>query len=422
MSIASLKILIITESLDVNANSAAKGRLAFINSFKLAGFNPDVYHYTQKKISIDGVKCTSIYESKFNTIYLLSRMHRLSLRWLKVDIGKVTNALFGFSFGFFNDRNSIYKTIKKVDIEQYNMVWTFSQGSSFRSHAALLKIPKWHHKWYAFVHDPYPHHLYPRPYNFIEYGYKKKRYFFMDITKKAHKIVFPSLLLKEWMESYYIDVKEKSIILPHPLVTTKSNQNQLPEYFDGKKFNILHAGNLLNLRDPFPMIEAFQQFLNIKPEAKNDSALLFIGKKSIFQDYLKLKQQSIAQLYVSDDYESFSWVYAMQQHTSVNVILEAKSEISPFLPGKFPHCVAANKPILLIGPHYSECKRLLGDDYPYLFDFDDIEKLTKALVELYEIWRQDANNLKLNRPDLLHYLSEDYVKDVLLSEVKKENV
>ena len=60
MSIASLKILIITESLDVNANSAAKGRLAFINSFKLAGFNPDVYHYTQKKISIDGVKCTSI--------------------------------------------------------------------------------------------------------------------------------------------------------------------------------------------------------------------------------------------------------------------------------------------------------------------------------------------------------------------------
>lgn len=417
MSKAPLKILIITESLDVNANSAAKGRLAFINSFNTAGFSPEVYHYTQKEISIIGVKCTPIYESKFNTMYLFGRLHRLLLRWLKIDIGNITNVFFGFSFGFFNDRNSIYKAIKKVDIEQYSMVWTFSQGSSFRSHAALLKLTKWHHMWYAFVHDPYPHHLYPRPYNFIEYGYKKKRYFFMDITKKAHKIVFPSLHLKEWMESYYNDVKEKSIILPHPLVGTKSNIDNLPDYFDSNKFNILHAGNLLNLRDPFPLVEAYQQFLDMKPEAKNDSALLFIGKKSIFQDYLKRKKENIAQLYVSADYEDFNKVYAMQQHTSINVILEAKSEISPFLPGKFPHCVAANKPILLIGPHYSECKRLLGNDYPYLFDFDDIEKLTKAILDLYEIWKQNSNDLKLNRPDLVHYLSVDYCKEILLNEV-----
>ncbi|WP_298556304.1 UDP-glycosyltransferase [uncultured Algibacter sp.] len=417
MSKASLKILIITESLDVNANSAAKGRLALINSFKLAGFYPEVYHYTQKEIRIDDVKCTPVFEEKFSAMYLLSRLHRLFFRWLKIDIGNITNILFGFSFGFFNDRNSVYKAIKKVDIEQYQMVWTFSQGSSFRSHAALLKLPKWHNKWYAYVHDPYPHHLYPRPYNFIEYGYKKKRYFFMDITKKAYKVVFPSLLLKEWMESYYIDVKEKSLILPHPLVTAKSSKDSLPEYFDSNKFNVLHAGNLLNLRDPLPLVEAYQKFLEIKPEAKNDSALLFIGKKSIFQDYLNKKRQYIPQLYISKDYEDFNKVFSMQQFTSVNVILEAKSEISPFLPGKFPHCVAANKPILLIGPHYSECKRLLGNDYSYLFDFDDIEKLTNSIVFLYDTWKQNSNNLTLNRPDLLHYLSADYSKEILISEL-----
>ena len=381
---ASSKILIVSESLDVNANSAAKGRLAFINSFKSAGFNPEVYHYSQKEITIEGVKCTAIYESKFSVMCLLSRFHRLLLRWLKIDVGDFTSVLFGFSFGFFSDRNSIYKVLRKVDTEDYDMVWTFSQGSSFRSHAALLKLSKWHRKWFAFVHDPYPHHLYPRPYNYIEYGYKKKRYFFMDIIDKAHKIVFPSLLLKEWMESYYVNVKGKSIILPHPLVTAKID-GQLPEYFDKRKFNLLHAGNLLNLRDPYPLVEAYQQFLNLKPEAKNDSALLFIGKKSIFQEYLKRKQSSIPQLHISPDYESFHKVYAMQQHTSINVILEAKSEISPFLPGKFPHCIAANKPILLIGPYYSECKRLLGNDYPFLFDFDEIEKLAKAIVNLYEL-------------------------------------
>lgn len=419
MSKVSLKILIISESLDINANSAAKGRLAFINSFKLAGFIPEVYHYTQKDINIDGVKTTAIFESKFTAMYILSRVHRLLFRWLKIDIGSVLNTFFGFSFGFFNDRNSIKKAIKKVDIDKFDTVWTFSQGSSFRSHAALLKIPSWHKKWYAFVHDPYPHHLYPRPYNYVEYGYKKKRYFFMDIIKKANRIVFPSLLLKDWMQSYYIDVKGKSLILPHPLVTVKSSYTDLPEYFDSNKFNLLHAGNLLNLRDPAPLVEAYQEFLIKKPEAKHDSALLFIGKKSVFQDYLNKKKENLPQLYVSNDYESFNKVYAMQQYASVNVILEAKSEISPFLPGKFPHCVAANKPIFLIGPYYSECKRLFGDDYSYKFDFDDIEKLTNKMVYIYESWKHDSNNLKLNRPDLIHYLSTDYLKEVLLNELKK---
>ncbi|XMO86575.1 UDP-glycosyltransferase [Algibacter sp. AS12] len=422
MSKSSFKILVITESLDVNANSAAKGRLAFINSFKAAGFNPEVYHYTQKDIEIEGVKNTTVHESKFSVMFLLSRLHRLIYRWLKLDIGNITSRLFGFSFGFFNDRNSIYKAIKNINIDEYEMVWTFSQGSSFRSHAALLKLPKWHKKWLAFVHDPYPHHLYPRPYNYIEYGYKKKRYFFMDITKKANKVVFPSLLLKEWMESYYVDIKDKSLIIPHPLVTKKINLENVPNYFDSSKFNILHAGNLLNLRDPAPLIEAFQQFLRLKPEAKKDAALLFIGKKSIFQEYLNKKQAEIPQLYVSKGYEDFSRVYNMQQETSINIILEAKSEISPFLPGKFPHCVSANKPIVLIGPHYSECKRLLGKDYPYLNDFDEIEKLSNIVADLYEIWKNNPNELKLNRPDLLHYLSIDYSKTVLLNEIKKENI
>ncbi|MEP3836600.1 MAG: UDP-glycosyltransferase [Algibacter sp.] len=418
MSNTSSKILIITESLDVNANSAAKGRLAFIHSFKAAGFNPEVYHFTQKNIEIDNVKNTAIHESKFNLMYLLSRLHRLIHRWLKLDIGNISSSVFGFSFGFFNDRNSIYKAIKHIDINHYNMVWTFSQGSSFRSHAALLKLPEWHNKWFAFVHDPYPHHLYPRPYNYIEYGYKKKRYFFMDITKKAYKVVFPSLLLKEWMESYYVEIKDKSLIIPHPLVINKTQPENIPEYFDLNKFNILHAGNLLNLRDPAPLIEAYKQFLNINPEAKQDSALLFIGKKSVFQEYLNKMQNEIPQLYISNGYEDFGKVYNMQQQTSINVILEAKSEISPFLPGKFPHCVAANKPIVLIGPYYSECKRLLGKDYPYLIDFNEVDKLSNVIADLYKVWKNKPNNLKLNRPDLLHYLSVDYSKSILLNEKK----
>lgn len=406
------KILIITESIDVNDSSGSKGRVAFIESFKRAGYAVTVLHYTKKACLLPGVECVAIHEKKFTVNYLLSRVQRLLYRYFKVDISKYVDTFFGFSFGFFNDVNSISEVLKKQDPEAYTMLWTFGKGTSFRTHAATLKNPVWHAKWYAFVHDPYPQHLYPRPYNFVEYGFKKKRRFFREVTLKAHKMVFPSLMLKEWMQSYFSHVENKSLILPHPLVHINP-KTPLPAYFDSKKFNILHAGNLLNLRNPKTLVNAYEQFLIKVPEAKIDSALFFIGKDSIFQEFLFQKQLHIPQLYISNGYVPFEEVYVMQQNASVNVILEATSEISPFLPGKFPHCVAANKPILVIGPYYSECKRLLGKAYPYSFDFKDVDGITDSLKNLYYTWKEEKKNLLLDRSDLNFYLSSDYLRKVL---------
>jgi len=96
------------------------------------------------------------------------------------------------------------------------------------------------------------------------------------------------------------------------------------------------------------------------------------------------------------------------------VILESKSEISPFLPAKFPHCVAANRTILSLAPYYSETRRLLGDKYPYWSEVDDVEKIAFLIGELYHLWKQDPDNLLLNRKDLVDYLSADYLKKILI--------
>jgi hypothetical protein len=94
--------------------------------------------------------------------------------------------------------------------------------------------------------------------------------------------------------------------------------------------------------------------------------------------------------------------------------LEAKSEISPFLPAKFPHCVQANKVILSLAPYYSETKRLLGADYNYWSEIDDVPKIALLIAELYGLWQDDLANLELNRPDLAHYLSVAYLKKAML--------
>lgn len=408
-----MKVLVLCESLDENDSSGTKGRVGLLKSFVKAGYNITALHYSQKEIEIEGVNCVSVKERKASLLYVLSRVQRLLFRWFKINISPTVDKLFGFPFGFFNDAKSLSKAVNKFNPEDFQMIWTLSKGDSYRSHKAVLALPKWHKKWYAYVHDPYPQQLYPRPYNFVPHGYKQKRYFFKDITKKAKRVVFPSLLLKEWMQSYFVDIKGKSLIIPHQLRSIDFSEEDLPNYFNEKKFNLLHAGSLLDLRDPKPIVEAYKTFLNKVPEAKNDTGLFFIGKASIFTNYLLQQQKQMPQLYVSKDYVPFNKVYAMQQSASVNIILEAKSEISPFLPGKFPHCVAANKPIFLIGPYYSECKRILGDSYPYQFDFADVDKLTNAMIETYRIWQDDKAKLNLNRKDLMQYLSSKYLKEVI---------
>jgi hypothetical protein len=93
--------------------------------------------------------------------------------------------------------------------------------------------------------------------------------------------------------------------------------------------------------------------------------------------------------------------------------LEAISEISPFLPGKFPNCVVSNKPILVLGPYYSEVRRLLGKDYAYWSEANDVAAIESNITKLYQLWKENPQQLPLNRPDLAHYCDEKSLKKVL---------
>jgi glycosyltransferase involved in cell wall biosynthesis len=407
MNLTYKKILVLIASLDVDDSSATKGRVAFIQNFKELGCQVTVLHTTKKEVNIAGVTTQKIKEHK-GVFYFLLRLQRYLYRYLNIKIGNTVDKLLGFSFGFFSDRNTFIKALKKIHPDEYDMVWTYGKGNSYTPHAAVLKRKKLHAKWYAFVHDPYPQQLYPRPYNYVPRGYREKRGFFRAMTQKAHRVVFPSLLLKQWMESYYVALAGKSLIIPHQISTIETQDAPFPDYFNPNNFNLLHAGNLLDLRNPKPIVNTFLTFLKQTPEAKKSARLLFLGKNSSFSDYLKKVTSTNASVYVSDGYVPFKQVYKMQQNASVNIILEAQSEISPFLPGKFPHCVHANSPILLVGPYYSECRRLLGEDYPYTFDFDEEKALTDAISTLYDKWKSNKK-LTLGAQGVKEYMSKEYL-------------
>lgn len=406
------RILVVVENIDVNKSSGAKANVALIKNLALCGYKVHVLHYTLKQIEIEGVECVSIKEIRSSSNFIASRLERLLRNKFKIDIHGPLEKIWGFSFTLFNDRNSIIKAIKKVDFAP-DLVFTLSQGGSFRPHHALLKLPEFHNKWVAYIHDPYPMHLYPRPYVWVEPGYYKKWRFVKEMSLKAAFPAFPSQLLKEWMGSYFKGYKERGIVIPHQLnIDVKEETSSNIEEWNVVNFNVLHAGSLLHARDPRALLSAFKDFIDKigKREAAN-CYLYFIGIANNHKGILENYANQLSQIKFIDKSVDFNIVYAMQQQAAVNVILEAKSEISPFLPGKFPHCVAADKPIFSLSPYYSEVRRLLGEDYPYCCEADDKANILEFLEISYSNWKSGKGTL--NRPDLEVYLSKDYLKKVI---------
>jgi len=414
------KILVVVESIEVEDSSGSKANVALIQNLQKAGFEVLVYHYTRKVIQLPGITCIAIKEKRWSVLFFLSRLERYIRFIFKISLSKPLEKVFGFSFTLFNDRNSIIAALRKIEDFKPNLVLTLSQGGRFRPHHALLKMPEMHKIWMAYIHDPYPMHLYPLPYAWEESGYSQKERFIKEISQKAAFNGFPSKLLMDWMGSYFKGYQDKGLVIPHQIDLNEIIASKIPEFFNPKKFNILHAGNLLWGRDPEGLIQGFMKFLKLNPEAEKESQLLFLGGQNHYSLMLSEYQAKIPQFYVSEGSVPFKEVQTIQNLSSINVILEAKSEISPFLPGKFPHCIKADKPILLLGPYYSESRRLLGDNYLYWTEIDEVDKIASHIEKLYFQWKNDPTELKLNRPDLDEYLSVNYLKKTINNIFEKE--
>ncbi len=412
------KILIIVESLDINDSSGSKGRISLIKNISKCGFQLRVCHYTRKNVDLksigfENIECIAIPEKKWSLFYFLSKLQKYFTKITKISLNKYLEEIFGFSFIYFNDSNSIVAAIKQQKDFQPDLVLTLSKAASFRPHHAMLQLPEFHNKWMAYIHDPYPMNCYPRPYNWVEPGYFQKMKFFTELSLKARYPIFPSELLKEWMGSYFEEFRKKGLVIPHQSSKNNTINDNFPKYFNPKKFNILHAGSLMKQRSPVGLLEGYKKFLNRNDEAKENSQLLLIGKVSHYLlDVLNSNKENI-NITIIQDYVSFEIVNNLQNNVSVNVILEAKFFVSPFLPGKFTHCVESNKPILALGPEISEVGRLLGESYKYKSVIDDVDKIADLIEDLYFNWKHNPESFYLNRKDLEDYLSCNYLNNVL---------
>lgn len=409
-------ILVVVDSIDVNDSSGSKANVALIRNLSAAGFEVKVLHYTQKRnVAIQGINAKQlqlIKELKWHGWYVLSRAERLFTRYTKISLNRFLENGLGFSFTFFNDSKSMVRAIQTENPADYHLLLTLSKGASFRPHHAALQLPQWHAKWMAYVHDPYPFHFYPRPYNWIQPGYAQKERFFKQVSEKAAYSAFPSQLLLEWMTSYFPNFENTGVVIPHQLEDFNVDYQLLPTDFPQDKMVLLHAGNLMKQRNPKYLIDAFVQFCAENPTAKSTSELWLVGAATYHEEYLLHVKKEYHNVKIITNNLPFVQVVAMQHAASVNIILEGIAEISPFLPGKFPHLIAANKPILLLGPYYSECKRLLGHDYVFWAEANHTIEIQNKINLIFDSI-SSINRDCYDYNEIIKYLGKEYLTNML---------
>jgi glycosyltransferase involved in cell wall biosynthesis len=400
------KILILVDSIDINMSSGARANFAIIQNLAKRVFGVTVIHNSNIDFDkgLENISYQRLRISKFNLLYFLGGLNRVLYRNTNIDLNKFIEPIFGFSPEYFSTAGSFRKKVLEFG-KVVDLIITLSQGASFRPHYAMLNCPLFYKKWLAYIHDPYPFHFYPRPYNWVQRGFRQKEIFFAKMAQRAQYFGFPSQLLLEWMGSYFPEMEKKGILIPHQISETPPESFLTSTYWNDDAFNILHAGNLLKQRPVEGLLEGFKLFLEKTPKANLYARLHLIGPAEYHESKLKKYEAELPELRLNLKGVPFNHAYWLQRNASVNIILESKSEISPFLPGKFPHCVEAGTPILLLGPYYSETKRLLGKEYPYWCENHDVKVICDHLEKLFNSWKENKGNLISNQDKLITYMS-----------------
>lgn len=162
-----------------------------------------------------------------------------------------------------------------------------------------------------------------------------------------------------------------------------------------KKFSISHIGTLNAARNPYTLWKVLHQLCIENPVFKSDLQIQLIGKI----DFSVLKDIANLQLndnFVKIEYLTHNEAIEKQQSSQLLLLLINKSgNAKGILTGKFFEYLAAQRPILGIGPSDGDAASILREtNAGIMVDFEDEKSTRETIIAFYE--RYKSNNLVVN--------------------------
>ena len=240
-------------------------------------------------------------------------------------------------------------------------------------------------QWIADFRDPWTSIGYHKELKLTEKSALKHKELEKKVLNSADTIITTSFTTK----------KEFELLTSKPIrvITNGYDVEQTEKPPLDEKFTISHIGSLLSQRNPRILWKALKDILKENEQFRNDFQLQLIGKVSA--EILKtLKEFRLDSYTFTPGYVSHNEALRYQRSSQLLLLIEIDSyETIGIIPGKLFEYMAAERPILAIGPEESDIAKIVKEtNTGKYFNYNELDNVKNFILKSYN----DYLNKKLN--------------------------
>lgn len=261
-------------------------------------------------------------------------------------------------------------------------------GPPHSLHLIGLKLRKKHAiKWIADFRDPWTKIGYHKKLRLTETARKKHAELESKVLQNGDHIITTSFTTQKEFKS---KTSKKVSVITNGFDEELNFSNKKPD-----KFRISHVGSLLSGRNPSQLWQALQELVQENKEFKNELELCLAGKiseevlhnihKFGLKDYLEVK-----------GYLSHSAAIEIQHNSAALLLIEIDSEETRgIIPGKLFEYLAAQRPIIGVGPTHWDVERILNTTKAgQVFKYSEKIEMKSYLLDLFKQYKSTIYSSK----------------------------
>ncbi|AXG74630.1 glycosyl transferase family 1 [Flavobacterium arcticum] len=280
-------------------------------------------------------------------------------------------------------------------IQKNNIDTVITTGPPHSLHLIGLGLKKQLNiKWFADFRDPWTTIGYHKELKLSKSAAKKHKELEREVLTTANQIIVTSPTTKKEFEA----ITDK----PVTVITNGYDVEKIEKQPLDEKFTLAHIGSFLSERNPTLLWQAISELINENQDFKKSFQLKFIG--AVSQEVLSTITGFELDSYVDNlGYISHTEALVQQRKSQVLLLVEIDSpDTRCIIPGKLFEYMAAERPILAIGPKGADFSTIITTTNTGVFaTYTEKEKIKETLLNYFKQYQQ--GNLKTNAIGLQHY-------------------
>ncbi|MCM4156070.1 glycosyltransferase family 4 protein [Gramella sp. AN32] len=271
---------------------------------------------------------------------------------------------------------SVDKISDLLEVEKFDVVIT--TGPPHSVHLIGLQLKKIHGiNWIADFRDPWTNIGYHSKLKLLKFARRKHKQLEQEVLDKADQLLVTSFQTQEEFRS--------KTTTPVALITNGYDSEIFPKKRRSEKFKISHIGSLLSGRNPENLWKAISELIHENKDFKEQVSIELAGRVS--EEVIR----SIIDFNLFDYLNSYGYLshkqaVELQRASDILLLLEINSvETKGIIPGKIFEYLAAQNPILAIGPRNWDVNKIVSETKAgQVFQYNEKEEIKHFILSHFE--------------------------------------